>query len=149
MSKHWLRFSLGAEKLLTIWRLNAALTRGRWVDLTLPCGFLLMSSWWKQWQCFAGFLKFPANTLIPTNLSELSRHLFENSMIYTSEKYCIYIYIFIWVTGVLRHILLDSSRHQSRIATIYSWQTETGKPYCDNIESLIITWSVFSKIPNE
>ena len=67
----------------------------------------------------------------------------------------IYIYIYIYITfrasartGMLRHTPLDSSRRQRRIATVYSWQTETGKPYL-NIESLYDMVSIFRNIPDK
>ena len=61
-------------------------------------------------------------------------------------RYFVYTYILHFEprTGMLRNIPLDSSRRQRRIATVYLWKTETGKPYV--IPSLFITWSVFSEL---
>ena len=67
--------------------------------------------------------------------------------------YIPYIYIHMPRSRLLRRhtftsVLLGPSKFQIRIATIYSWQSETGKPHY-NIDSLYNMISIFRNIPDE
>ena len=64
-----------------------------------------------------------------------------------------YIYIYIYITPpvtgkYVKAYISELSRRYSRTPTVYSWQTETGKPYC-NIEFLSNMVSILKTVPDK